>query len=79
MGWWDRDFPYEDPLEVLLVHSDCDGYIFPKDMQGLIDRLEGLLPNLEVQPFFNSPRACAEQFISGLNAALQEWEIVRFH
>lgn len=34
----------EDPLIVLLVHSDCDGVIRPAQAAALADRLEALLP-----------------------------------
>lgn len=43
-GWWER-LP-EDPLLVLLVHSDCDGFIDGVACRWLAERLEQLMPKL---------------------------------
>jgi hypothetical protein len=43
-GTW-KETP-EDPLLVLLAHSDCDGDIFPAQAGPLANRLEELLPEI---------------------------------
>ena len=63
---------YDDPLEVLFCHSDCDGDIFPADMPALIERLQGI--QLEGRSQWK-----LRQFIIGLEAALQANEKVEFH
>lgn len=44
-GDW-GNHPPEDPLLILLVHSDCDGSIKAKHCQFIAGRLEQLLPKL---------------------------------
>ena len=81
-GWWDDDHDYSDPLDVLIIHSDCDGYIFPKDAQRLIPRLTALLPKLSADPpvhGYPTEQARLAQFIAGLQSAVDEWQIVEFH
>lgn len=80
LGWWDEDHPYKDALEVFFVHSDCEGYIFPGDLDPLIRRLDQIKGDVsdEREPGYWSPRARLQQFIDGLRTALDEWEIVRF-
>ena len=71
-GWWD-EWPTEI-LDVLLRHSDCDGWIFPQHCEPLADRLQGLLPKLE-----GYDKERAEQFIAGLRRAADEYQIVEYH
>jgi hypothetical protein len=76
-GWWDEN--PEDILDVLLVHSDCEGYIFPHHLTPLADRLEGLLDKLPDEPWPYGARRATEQFINGLRKAADEYQIVTFH
>lgn len=73
-GWWDADHPYEHILDVFFVHSDCDGYIFPNDIEDLIPALEQLGPKID--PDW---RERLDEFIAGLRRASLDWEIVVYH
>lgn len=78
-GEWDR-YP-EDPLIVLLAHSDCDGYIDPDIAPHLADRIEDLIPELPdwgAGHLYN-PRAQAKRFAEGLREAASKKEQVQFH
>lgn len=66
-----------DPLLVLIVHSDCDGSIYPEQAGPLADRLEQLLPLIEDDGSWIRPST--EQFINGLLLAARRGEPVRFH
>lgn len=61
-GLW-RHEP-EDALDVLLVHSDCDGYLFPHQLPRLAQRLEELLPSIG-----DEWRCITQRFIDGLRGA----------
>ena len=78
-GMWESATP-SDGILILLVHSDCDGYIFPGDQERLADRLEELLPALDASgPQYSwSPRGLAERFIAGLRDAIEKIEVVQF-
>lgn len=87
MGLWADGTP-EDPLMVLLVHSDCDGAIYREHLLPLAERLEGLIPALTAIPDEYrdsqtlpeySPEALARRFAAGLRAAHADGEIVDFH
>lgn len=73
-GWWDAEFPYDDVLEVLFVHADCEGYIFPRDGEDLANRLEGFIEKVDPEE-----QPSVRQFINGLRRAAAENEIVRFY
>ena len=80
-GMWKS--PPVEPLVVFLIHSDCDGYIFPFDAERIADRLEELLPQLETEsdwsPFADlSPRSQTLQFIEGLRVAADKNQVVVF-
>lgn len=71
----------DDPIAILLNHSDCDGSIAAKDCARLADRMEQLLPALEAMPrrpvrdFADDARV----FITGLLDAAELGEDVEFH
>lgn len=72
----------EDPLVVLIAHSDCEGEIFPEQGEPLADRLAELLPLLpddEDGGHIGDWRAKTQAFIDGLRAAAKEDEPVEFH
>ena len=79
LSWdpWD-----DDPLVVLLDHSDCDGEIAPEDCNLLADRLEQLLPQLaeleDDQGHIGDWREKTQRFITGLRAAAVAGEAVEF-
>ena len=71
-----------DPLLVLIVHSDCDGGIYPEQAQVLADRLEELLPLLPSKNdagHIGNWRNKTQQFIDGLREAFDNYEVVEFH
>lgn len=78
-GWWDDEHPWSHPLDVLFIHSDCDGWIFPHDAKELADALEPLidyLPKDKYASFTN--RAALRGFVEGLRKAADKWEVVTF-
>ena len=75
-GEWD-EVP-EDPIEILLNHSDYGGIIKHEHCEILADRLEELLPKLEDESYW-SDRNRAQQFIKGLRLAHSKQENVEFY
>lgn len=73
LGEWEV-YKIYDPLLYLLVHSDCDGVIHPKEGRLLHARLVELLPlvNEEWEEKTNL-------FIDGLKEAYENNEDVEFH
>ncbi len=76
-GWWDDDHPYDHVLDVFFVHSDCEGYIFPKDAEPLASALDDLVERLPHGDQW-SARELLQTFIRGLRKAADEWQIVVF-
>jgi hypothetical protein len=74
MGEWTNGPAVEDPLLYLIVHSDCEGVIHPKEGRHLAARLEQILPTLTIEGAPDFP-ARLEQFIPGLTAGrlTDEW------
>ena len=68
--------PPADPLLIVIVHSDCDGRIYPHDAANLVNRLEELLPKLND---IDSVKFKTEKFIAGLHKAVEANEPVEFH
>lgn len=88
--WTDKNFqgewpdgPPEDPLLILLVHSDCDGVIKAAHAPFLADRLERLLPeiaeDLDGGGHVGFARETTQKFIDGLRAAADAGEDVDFY
>lgn len=79
MGKWEK-WP-DDPLVILLAHSDCEGKIPREHCLALAVRLEALLPNLpkgdggDIDYWRDKTR----QFITGLRQAAELGEDVDFH
>jgi hypothetical protein len=71
----------DDPLTVLLTHSDCDGRIEHKHLKPLADRLRELMPSLPDEgPYAGlTARGRTQQFIEGLLRAHELGEDVEFH
>lgn len=79
MGIWDKT--PEDPLLVIIVHSDCDGIIQHAQTKPLADRLAQLLPLLpegEGGGHIGDWRAKTQRFIDGLLSAHESGEDVEF-
>ena len=79
-GYWPR--PPEDPLILLLVHSDYDGRINSQHAYWLAERLERLIPLLpdEVAPgHIGHWRDKTWLFVNGLRKAHEAGEDVTFH
>jgi hypothetical protein len=72
-GVW--DFEPADVLDVLLLHSDCDGIIPHRFCAPLADRLSGLVVNDNQE--WSAARS--EQFIDGLRFAHSDNDDVIFH
>lgn len=79
MGEW--DVTPDDPLVILLVHSDCEGIIKSAHCAALADRLEGLLPKLDGDGggHIGAYRDKTNEFIAGLRKAAAAGEDVDFH
>jgi len=79
----DTPWPKEDPLTILLYHSDCDGEIEWKDCNPIADRLERLIPALKIAGncggHIGNYAEKTQQFIDGLRLAASEKENVDFH
>lgn len=75
-------WPEDDPLVILLNHSDCDGIIESKDCAAIADRLEQVLPAMDTA---QEPRGTLDYgvrtrlFIAGLCEAAKSGEDVEFH
>lgn len=78
----------DDPLVVLLHHSDCDGDIRGAKVQrALADRLEELIPLLPEADRaggghlhrMGGPKGAAAQFAKGLREAASKRQVVRFY
>jgi len=80
MGKWEKT--PDDPLIVLIVHSDCDGEIYPIQALSLITRLKELkdkLPDEDAGGHIGYWKDKTQQFIEGLEAAVKNNEVVGFH
>jgi hypothetical protein len=80
MGEWART--PDDPLIVLIAHSDCEGLIHPSQALPLADRLAGLLPLLpsdQAPGHIGDWRFKTQKFIDGLRLATERNEDVEFH
>jgi hypothetical protein len=82
-GKWDST--PEDPLIVLIAHSDYDGVIYPAQAGPLADRLEELLPQIveDGEAWGHIERdgglvAVTRRFIGGLRAAAAAGEPLEF-
>ena len=80
MGKWDKT--PDDPLLVLIVHSDCEGAIYPEQAGLLADRLDelvSLLPDDDDGGHIGNWRQKTRTFIAGLRTAFANHEAVEFH
>lgn len=80
MGHWEET--PEDALLVIIVHSDCEGWIFHPQTKPLADRLTELLPLLpdeDAGGHVGYWREKTQTFIDGLLAAHEAGEDVDFH
>lgn len=79
-GNWD-ELP-QDPLVVLIVHADHEGYIPAEVVTPLADRLEALLSELDPGEYSHeyqfSPRGRTEDFILGCRRAANSHHGLRF-
>jgi hypothetical protein len=79
-GKWDKT--PDDPLLVLIAHSDCEGCIYPEQQIALADRLEQLiplLPNGGNGGHIWDYKEVTKKFADGLRFAFSEKEAVGFH
>ncbi|MES1181174.1 MAG: hypothetical protein ABUL44_00110, partial [Flavobacterium sp.] len=85
MEGFNGDIPFstlpENPINVLLDHSDCDGEIKWEDCGPLADALEQLLPQLNdhTHPLPNYYSDKTKQFIEGCRLAYSLQENIEFH
>jgi hypothetical protein len=78
------DYYKNDPLTILLNHSDCEGDIKCKDCEPLADRLQrliddGSIPDGSGGGHIGKWREKTQQFIDGLRLAAKQGENVEFH
>ena len=78
----DTEIP-DEPLILLVAHSDCEGDIYPKQANAIADRLEELLPEFDKIEGGGHIRGTygdtTRQFIKGLRKAAKRGEKVGFH
>lgn len=87
-GMWD-EMPINpitkqpDPLMMLLVHSDCEGFLWRGILDELEARLKGLLPILEKfsagHGHLPNYAEGVRRFILGCQAACEEGDNLEFH
>lgn len=70
---WPSDI--EEPLCIMINHSDCDGDIPKDDILPLLKRLKELLPLITDEYW----KSITEQWINGLTLAHDSGEKVEFH
>lgn len=79
----DKIFDKDDPLTILLYHSDCDGEIEWKDSNAIANRLEECLPNVfgygsdDIDNHYYVDKTT--RFIKGLHESFECQENVEFH
>lgn len=79
MGDWEKT--PEDPLLILIAHSDCEGVIHPAQAGPLADRLEELIPLLDEDwggGHIGNGREKTQAFVDGLRAAVEADEDLEF-
>lgn len=76
-GEWDT--APDDPLLVLIVHSDCDGHIKPEHAGPLADRLQAIMDAMPPRGLHDDCKPATERFIAGLRRAAAANERVEFH
>jgi hypothetical protein len=76
LGEWEET--PSDPLLVLIVHADDEGWILKEQAAPLADRMEALLPLIPEDNGYEY-RTRAERFIAGLRLAVERGESVVFH
>lgn len=74
-GVWKKT--WKDPLMYLLVHSDCEGHIEPKEGKLLSERLKEILPLINKDDIYFV--SAVHRFITGLDLAASKNENVQFH
>lgn len=80
-GHWPKGPPGEDPLMILIVHSDCGGVIEVPYLKPLAGRIEGLiskLPTEEAGGHIGNWAAKTQEFVNGLRLAADLGEEVEF-
>lgn len=75
-------WPENDPLVVILDHSDCDGDIHPDDCDPLADALEQILPAMDRagdgHGHLGAYGAATRKWIAGLRLAAKNGQFVEF-
>ena len=68
-----------DPLNVLMNHSDCDGWIAADVCGPMADALQSLMDRrMPARAMYDTARPATERFIAGLRKAAAAGEPVRF-
>lgn len=71
LGTW-KAMP-KDPLTILIVHADNEGFIFPDHMLPILDRLREIRPNMDPEWV-----DYLDQWIEGLVAADERIDVIQF-
>lgn len=67
------------PINVLMMHSDCDGEILPEVCGPLADALQSLMDrHMPARALYDEKRPATERFIAGLRKAAEAGEAVMF-
>lgn len=71
----------EDPIWYLINHSDCDGVIQFAHLLPLADRLEKLVPLVDMKDYHYTEwqESKTQRFVDGLRAAYNAGEDLDFH
>lgn len=77
----DWDTPPDDPLMILIVHSDCEGEIPTEYCEHLANRIEQLIPKLSTvgAGHVPNPQEKARELVAGLRLAASEGEPIEFY
>jgi len=79
-AWSHGDYADQSvPINVLMMHSDCDGEIAAKDCGPLADALQNLVDEkMPARALYDEIRPATERFIAGLRKAATAGEAVEF-
>lgn len=70
-GYWD-EIPI-DPILILMIHHDDQGYIFPREAKELKERIKGLMHEIDT-----GWKAHTKQFLKALSMCIKTGERIEF-
>lgn len=71
----------DNPINIILDHSDCDGEIYWQDCEAIANALEAILPDLWKDKSISHMHYLniTEKFIAGCRLAFSKQENIDFH